>query len=84
MKLPIKFRGRFFIRSFESSGIKSSLNDGDYVYGGYAHMKFSFEYDDEGDFIIDNSGIAWLVYPDSVVQLVGYDIDGKEVYEGDD
>lgn len=80
--IPIKFRGRCWLKGLDPSDIKTTLNDGDYVYGGYARIKFFFE-DDEGDFIIDNNCTVFLVYPDSVVQLVGYDIDGKEVYEGD-
>ena len=29
------------------------------------------------------TSMAYHVAPDSVAQLVGYDVDGKEVYEGD-
>ncbi len=34
------------------------------------------------DFINEDS-VWYSVYPESVAQLVGYDADGKEVYEGD-
>ena len=82
MKVPIKFRGRFWLKGLEPSDINTRLSDGDFVFGGYARMKFLFE-DAEGDFIIKNDGAAFLVYPDSVAQLVCYDAEGNEVYEGD-
>ena len=82
MKVPIKFRGRFWLKGLEPSDINTRLSDGDFVFGGYARMKFLFD-DDEGDYIIQNDSTAFLVYPDSVAQLVGYDVDGKEIYEGD-
>ena len=80
--VPIKFRGSVWLKGLDPSDINATLDDGDFVFGGYARMKFLFE-DDEGDFIINNNGTAFLVYPDSVAQLIGYDADGNEVYEGD-
>lgn len=80
--IPVKFRGSIWLKGLDPSDINATLDDGDFVYGGYARMKFLFE-DDEGDFIIDNNGTAFLVYPGSVAQLCGYDADGNEVYEGD-
>ena len=44
-----------------------------YVYGDLEH-KYS------RDIWID----CFEVYPESVSQLVGYDVDGKELYEGDE
>lgn len=81
-KIPIKFRGRFWLKGLEPSDINTRLSDGDFVFGGYARMKFLFD-DDDGDYIIQNDSAAFLVYPDSVAQLVGYDADGDEVYTGD-
>lgn len=81
--VPIKFRGSVWLKGLDPSDINATLEDGDFVYGGYAPLKFLFE-DDEGDFIIDNNGTAFLVYPDSVAQLCGYDAYGKEIYEGDE
>ena len=80
--VPIKFRGRFWLKGLEPCDVNTRLSDGDFVFGGYARMMFLFE-DAEGDFIIKNDGAAFLVYPDSVAQLVGYDANGEEVYEGD-
>ena len=43
-----------------------------------------------GFYLVDEDGVsilegrnAYLVEPDSIAQLVGYDSDGNEVYEGD-
>lgn len=33
--------------------------------------------------VLDDAGSRALVDPDSVAQLVGYDTNGKEIYEGD-
>lgn len=81
-KIPIKFRGRFWLKGLDPSDINTRLSDGDFVFGGYARMKFLFD-DDDGDYIIQNDSTAFLVYPNSVAQLVGYDADGDEVYTGD-
>jgi len=65
--VPIKFRG------------KNSFN-GKLVYGDCVH---------QGEFVFiryradNNIYYADKVAPDSVAQLVGYDMDGEEVYEGD-
>ena len=46
------------------------------AYGDLIHTK-------RGVFIFTESGGRMVVEPDSVAQLVGYDKNGKEVYEGD-
>ena len=66
----IKFRGK-------------ELN-GQYICGWFA-MKFN----DDGDYVpviiwdAENPAYYSEVYPESIAQLVGYDSEGKEVYEGD-
>lgn len=77
--VPIKFRGRFWLKD---DYVDVVPKDEELVYGGYARMNFIAD-DGEGDYIINNGGKAYLIYPDSVAQLVGYDADGNEVYEGD-
>lgn len=82
--VPIKFRGRFWLKD---DYIETTHKDGELVYGGYARLKFLFD-DGEGDYILidddkTSAPQALLVYPDSVAQLVGYDANGDEVYEGD-
>ena len=52
----------------------------DYFTGEW-HYGFYLE-DEDGVNIFENK-CAYLVGPDSVAQLVGYDKDGNEVYEGD-
>ena len=79
--VPIKFRGRFWHKDGLVPAIPK-YKDGNFVYGGYARLDFLTDIG-EGDYIIDKYGEALLVYPKSVAQLVGYDADGKEVYEGD-
>lgn len=81
MKLPIRFRGRFWNKD-ELDAYETDYKDGNFIYGGYARMKL-IDSVGEGDYIISDRGIAWLVYPNSAKQLVGYDKDGREVYEGD-
>lgn len=68
MKRPIKFRGRW-------------LGTGELVYGSYCRMFYC----DVGAIhtITDEGGEEFTVEPESVVQLVGYDRDGNEIYEGD-
>ena len=48
---------------------------GEFVFGFYVE-------DVDGVNIVEN-GYAYLVEPESVAQLVGYDVDGNEIYEGD-
>ena len=45
--------------------------DGEFVYGGFTHV--------HPEFYVGGRQVK----PDSVAQLVGYDSDGNEVYEGD-
>ena len=45
--------------------------DGEFVYGGFTHV--------HPEFYVGGRQVK----PDSVAQLVGYDMDGNEVYEGD-
>ena len=52
-----------------------------YVYGYYVESNW-----DDGTrkcFIFDDDGNSWQIYAGSAEQLVGYDADGNEVYEGD-
>ena len=51
------------------------------VFGSYYYENL----DDIGEIpiIMDEHGEENVVYPESVAQLVGYDANGKEVYEGD-
>lgn len=56
-----------------------AIHGGDLVYGDLVH-------DSNGNrLLIYNPEIkkSRLIYPESVTQLVGYDVNGKEVYEGD-
>lgn len=64
---PIKFRGR--------------LLDGHVVYGSYYYENFS----DIGEvhYIVDEHGGEYVIAPDSVAQLVGYDKNRREVYDND-
>lgn len=67
--IPIKFRGNSAVDA------PNFINKGDFVFGSsiiQRHDKFWLG-DDKGSY----------VDPDSVCQLVGYDINGAEVYEGD-
>ena len=77
----IKFRGRFWNKANLDSA-ETDYTDGDIVYGGYARIKFVFS-EGYGDYILTERLVALLVYPESVAQLVGHDINGREVYEGD-
>lgn len=70
MNRPIKFRGR-------------DLETGEYVFGEFGQgatsgepMIYFYDYDAQ-------QWVGAAVEPESVAQLVGYDTDGKEVYEGD-
>lgn len=75
----IKFRGRYWNRDGLDAA-ESQYREGEMIYGGYALLKNSVG---NGDYIVDIHGICYLVYPDSVAQLVGYDSNGAEIYEGD-
>ena len=67
MKIPIKFRGR-------------DVETGEYVYADLGQV--SSEYDPNYlTFIIGEEVHA--IISNSVAQLVGYDANGDEVYEGD-
>ena len=65
---PIKFRGR-------------DNRTGKYVFGSYCRTSYC----DLGVWhaIIDEGGEEFIVDPETVAQLVGYDVNGSEVYEGD-
>lgn len=66
----IKFRGR-------------DVDNGEYVYGEFGQGATSGE---PMIYFYDEDAQQWVgaeIYSDSVAQLVGYDVDGKEVYEGD-
>lgn len=74
----LKFRGRFW----NKDGLDASecqYRDGATIYGGYALQNNSVG---KGDYIVDIYGMCYLVYPDSITQLVEV-IDGTEIYEGD-
>ena len=50
---------------------------GKYVYGQYS-------FDGRREYIVDRlKDDGWRIKPDSVAQLLGYDANGEEVYEGD-
>ena len=51
------------------------IDNGEYVYGDLLTGG--------NEFAIINDTLRAMVDPDTVAQLVGYDKDGKEVYEGD-
>ena len=55
------------------------LDNGQFVYGDFVH------YVPQSSFpgIVDEDGFVHEVAPESVAQLVGRDVNGKEVYEGD-
>lgn len=56
---------------------------GEPITGG-PYVSGYFKRNRQGDcYIEDESGLAIAVAPDTVVPLVGYDINGDEVYEGD-
>ncbi|MBQ7197780.1 MAG: hypothetical protein IJS29_00805 [Selenomonadaceae bacterium] len=73
--VPIKFRG------------KRLTSNEDFVFGDLIQYPYDLPiirvFDDEeckkGLYAFDD----YEVYPESVSQLVGYDADGNEVYEGD-
>ena len=51
--------------------------DGELVIGSYAYVLMS-------PMILDDYGHYHDVDPETIAQLIGYDKDGNEVYEGDD
>lgn len=66
---PIKFRGR------------KTDNSGEFVFGDLAQFKTNIL--PANHYFILHNGYQDEVEPDTVAQLVGYDANGKEVYEGD-
>lgn len=77
----IKFRGRFWNKDGHDDA-ECEHRDGDFIFGGYARMKLDAE-DGYVDYIINEFGKAYRIYPESLAQLVGVDSNGNEVYEGD-
>lgn len=70
MNRIIKFRGRW-------------VDDGEYVFGEFGQGATSGE---PVIYFYDKDAQQWVgatIYPDTVAQLVGYDKNGNEVYEGD-
>ena len=45
---------------------------------GYAYGDLTHRYESE-EILVDN----WVIYPESVALLIGYDCDENEIYEGD-
>ena len=73
MKRPIKFRGRVCDEN------KAQSDQGKTVYGNCL-----FQYPNGTVALSHTIKLALtFVEPESVAQLVGYDCDGREVYEGD-
>ena len=76
-KVPIKFRGKITNSNRHSNG--------QYVYGWYSEG-----FNDDGKLVpriiydAENPACWCEVEPDSVVQLVGYDANANEIYEGDE
>lgn len=68
MKRPIKFRGR-------------DIDTGEIIYGDFRKIGIHAHIFKEADCYYEEELIE--VVPDSVAQLVGYDANGDEVYEGD-
>lgn len=55
------------------------IDNGEFVYGVYVKSVPMSSFPG----IVDDDDYIHDVDPDSIAQLVGYDVDGKEVYEGD-
>lgn len=72
---PIKFRGRVF------DGHR--FNAGEMVYGSLITYKEGLFDRYEIQRVEDGFFVNYRVDADSIAQLVGYDSDGCEVYEGD-
>lgn len=68
---PIKFRGRY-VKDYVGN---EYIAEGEMIFGGFVML--------DGKPHIIPHDLALEVEPDSVAQLVGYDANGKEVYEGD-
>ena len=82
MKRPIKFRGVVISRR---AAVGREADIGDSITGsliieddGFNHQSYWIRHKKKGYAAID-----YPVAPDSIAQLVGYDRDGNEVYEGD-
>lgn len=58
---------------------RGKAENGEYVYGDLMHGN----YDESVVHIKPRKKHPFYVYKNSVAQLVGYDADGNEVYEGD-
>ena len=74
--LPIKFRGK-------------DIRNGKYVFGDLIHgFDDEWKYNENVTRIAFGNGFNEIVYvevdPETVAQLVGYDAEGNEVYEGDE
>ena len=69
------------MRTFKFRG--KSLRSGEKVFGSLVVSKLRDENYKEIAQIIDENGKIFEVDKDSVMQLVGYDADGNEVYETD-
>ena len=67
--VPIKFRG--------------TTPDNELVFGKYLTCTHNSEGEDTVLWIGDEDNGYHIVMDDSIVQLVGYDAEGNEVYEGD-
>lgn len=68
--VPIKFRGKHITTS-------------EYIYGDLIHDRHGKTRITYASDIALTGYVNEAVKPDSVAQLVGYDADGNEVYEGD-
>ena len=73
MKRPIKFRGHAIYDSLGRPVDKI-------VYGDLTQSEYAIEIWDNG---WGCDADSYVVDPESVAQLVGFDRDGNEVYEGD-
>lgn len=72
MRVPIKFRG-------------ADIISGEYHYGDYVTRSEGCAIRvRENDKLFDMHEYEIAVKPESVAQLVGYDANGAEVYEGDE
>ena len=69
--VPIKFRAKH-------------ITTGEYVYGDLIHDRHGKTRITYASDIAPTVYVNEAVKPDSVAQLVGYDADGKEIYEGDE
>lgn len=65
------------MRTIKFCGIDTKT--GKYAYGDFVHYVPLSTFPG----IVDEDGFVHEIFPDSVAQLIGYDADGREVYEGD-